>query len=162
IDLPRATVIAREVTGLDDEHAAGVDRAIAGSASGKTTGQLAAATRRAVMAADPGAARRRKEHAQQDARVERWPAHAGPAALGGRVLRPTSVLAADQTLSALARQLKAAGAPGTLDPLRAHVFLALLTETPLSSMLPGDRPARREPVSTDPRAAPVDRVDPVT
>jgi hypothetical protein len=160
IDLPRATVIAREVTGLDDEQAAGVDRAIAGSAPGKTTGQLAAATRRAVIAADPGAARRRKEHAQHDARVERWAEHAGTAALAGRDLPPTSVLAADQNLTALARHLKAAGVPGTMDTLRAHVFLALLTETPLSSLLPGDRPARREPGGTGPPAAPVERVDP--
>jgi hypothetical protein len=53
IDLPRAMVIADEVTGLDGEHAAAVERAITGSATGQTTGQLRAAARRAVMAADP-------------------------------------------------------------------------------------------------------------
>jgi hypothetical protein len=40
----------------------------------------------AVLAADPSAARRRKEAAQQDARVERWDEHAGTAALAGRDL----------------------------------------------------------------------------
>jgi hypothetical protein len=148
IDLPRAIVIADEVTGLDDEHVAAVEHAITGSAPGQTSGQLRAATRRAVMAADPSAARRRKERAQQDARVERWDEHAGTAALARRDLPPASVLAADQNLTALARQLKAAGVPGTMDTLRAQVFLALLTETPVASLLPGDLPATREPAGT--------------
>jgi hypothetical protein len=51
IDLPRAAVIASEVTGLSDEHAAAVDRAVAAAAPRQTTGQLRAATRRAVLAA---------------------------------------------------------------------------------------------------------------
>ena len=113
IDLPRAMVIADEVTGLDDEHAAAVEQVIIGKAAGQTTGQLRAATRRAVLSADPRAARKRKERALQDSRVERWDEHGGTAALAGRDLPPASVLAADQNLSALARQLKSAGAPGT-------------------------------------------------
>ena len=43
VDLPRAAVIADEVTGLDDAHAAVVDRAVAGAAPGLTTGQVRAA-----------------------------------------------------------------------------------------------------------------------
>ena len=76
VDLPRAAVIADEVTGLDDAHAAVVDRAVAGAAPGLTTGQVRAATRRAVFAADPTAAQRRKEEALHEARVERT--RAGP------------------------------------------------------------------------------------
>jgi Domain of unknown function (DUF222) len=139
IDLPRAMVIADEVTGLDDEHATAVEQAVAGSAPGQTTGQLRAATRRAVLAADPSAARQRKERAQQDARVERWDEHAGTAALAGRDLPPASVLAADQNLTALARQLKAAGVPGTMDTLRAEAFLALLWDSDCA-------PAARRPL----------------
>src|SRR6516162_11476605 len=145
IDLPRAMVIADEVTGLDDEHAAAVEDAVAGSAPGQTTGQLRAAARRAVLAADPRAARRRQERAQQDARVERWDEHAGTAALAGRDLPPASVLAADQNLSALARQLKGAGAPGTLDQLRAEAFLALLSGIPIGSLPSGGLSMPREP-----------------
>ena len=136
IDLPRAMVIADEVSGLGSEHAAAVEQAIIGAAPGHTTGQVRAATRRAVIAADPRAARKRKERALQDARVERWDEHAGTAALAGRDLPPASVLAADQNLSALARQLKGAGAPGTLDQLRAQVYLALLTGAPVGSLTP--------------------------
>jgi hypothetical protein len=136
IDLPRAMVIADEVTGLGNEHAAAVEQAIIGAAAGQTTGQLRAATRRAVLSADPRAARKRKERALQDARVERWDEHGGTAALAGRDLPPASVLAADQNLSALARQLKRAGAPGTLDQLRAQVYLALLTGSSAGSLIP--------------------------
>ncbi len=136
IDLPRAMVIADEVTGLDDVHAAAVEEAIMGAAAGQTTGQLRAATRRAVLSADPGAARKRKERALLDSRVERWDEHGGTAALAGRDLPPASVLAADQNLSALAKQLKRAGAPGTLDQLRAQVYLALLAGTSVGSLIP--------------------------
>ncbi len=136
IDVPRATVIANEVTGLTGQHAAAVERAVIGAAPGMTTGQLGAATHRAVIAADPTAARRRKERALRDARVERWDEYSGTAALAGRDLPPAEVLAADHNLTALAKQLKAAGTPGTLDMLRARVYLALLTGAPVTSLLP--------------------------
>ena len=137
IDLPRAKAIADEVTGLTDEHAAAVDQVIARAAPGQTTGQLRAATRRAVIAADPAAARKRKEQALREARVERWDESAGTAGLAGRDLPPVSVLAADQNLTALATQLKNAGVAGTLDTVRAQAYLALLTGAPLTSLLPG-------------------------
>src|SRR5262249_4421564 len=159
IDLPRVMVIADEVTGLDDEHVAAVDEAIAGSAPGQTTGQLRATTRRAVMTADPSAARRRKEHAQQDARVERWDEHAGTAALAGRDLPPASVLAADQNLTALAKQLKAADVPGTRATLRAEAFLALLAGTSVDFLLPRDASASHESAETG-GAASTDHHDP--
>jgi hypothetical protein len=138
IDLPRARVIADEVTGLTDEHAAAVDRVIASTTPGQTTGQLRMAARRAVIAADPAAAGKRKEQALREARVERWDESAGTAALAGRDLPPVSVLAADHNLTALATQLKDAGVAGTLDTLRAQVYLALLTGAPATSLLPAD------------------------
>jgi Domain of unknown function (DUF222) len=136
IDLPRAKVLADEVTGLSAAHAAAVEEAVIAAAAGQTTGQLRAAARRAVLAADPAAARIRKEEAQRQARVERWTEPAGTAALAGRDLPPASVLAADANLTALATQLKAAGVPGTMDILRAQVYLALLTGAPVTSLLP--------------------------
>jgi hypothetical protein len=136
IDPPRAKVIADETIGLTDGHAAAVDAAIIGAAPSQTTGQLRPAARRAVQAADPTAATRRKEQALREARVERWTEPAGTAALAGRDLPPAAVLAADANLTALAKQLKAAGGTGTLDTLRAHIYLALLTGAPVSSLLP--------------------------
>ena len=103
IDERRAWVIADELTGLDDEHAAAVEASIIGKAPGQTTGQLRPAVRRAVIAADPAAAKRRKEEALKDARVEASTASSGTASLAGRDLPPADVLAADKNLSALAR-----------------------------------------------------------
>ena len=63
IDERRATVITDELAGLDDEHAAAVEALIIEKAEVQTTGQLRPAVRRAVIAADPAAAKRRKEEA---------------------------------------------------------------------------------------------------
>ena len=134
IDRYRAAVIADEVAGLGDEHAASVEQQILDDAPGQTTGQLRAAARRAVLAADPDAARGRKERACRDARVERWDEHAGTAALAGRDLPPADVLAADHNLSALAGSLRRAGVSGTMDQLRAQVYLALLTGQPIAGL----------------------------
>jgi hypothetical protein len=136
IDLPRVMVIADEVAGLGSEHIAGVEERVLARAGGQTTTQVRAATHRAVRAADPSATRRRREQAAREARVERWAEHAGTAALAGRDLPPTGALAADQHLTGLAAALRAAGAAGTMDQLRAQVFLALLTGQPVHSLLP--------------------------
>ena len=134
IDRYRATVIADELAGLGDEHATAVEQQVLDDAPGQTTGQLRVAARRAVLAADPAAARERKERACRDARVERWDEHAGTAALAGRDLPPADVLAADHNLSALASSLRRAGVSGTMDQLRAEVYLALLTGQPLTTL----------------------------
>ena len=134
IDRYRATVIADELGGLGDEHAAVVEQQVLDHAPDQTTGQLRAAARRVVLAADPAAARERKERAARDARVERWDEHAGTAALAGRDLPPADVLAADHNLSALAGSLRRAGVSGTMDQLRAQAYLALLTGQPLTAL----------------------------
>jgi HPt (histidine-containing phosphotransfer) domain-containing protein len=135
IDERRAEVITEELSGLDDAHAAAVEKLIIGKAPGLTTGQLRALARRAVLSADPAAARQRKEQALRDARVEAFTEHAGTAGLAGRDLCPVDVLAADQYLTALAQAMKAAGITGTLDVLRAHAYLHLLSGQPASTLL---------------------------
>ena len=149
IDLPRVAVIADETTGLSDDHAADVERHILVRAPGQTTSQVRAAARRAVLAADPRAARKRQEQAQREARVEHWDEHAGTAALAGRDLPPAEVIAADQHISALARGLRAAGLTGTADQIRAQVFLALLSGAPAASLLPAGQ-HYRDPTVSDP------------
>ena len=101
-----------------------------------TTGQLRRALCRAVLGYDPTAARKRRERAQKDARVETWSEVAGTAALAGRDLPPAEVLAADKQLTADASALKAAGADGSLQYLRARVYLARLAGQPLHTLLP--------------------------
>jgi hypothetical protein len=136
IDERRADVIASELAGLDDEHAAAVEARLLPRAASQTTAQLRQAARRAVIAADPLAAKRRKERAVKDARVETFTEAAGTAALAGRDLPPAAVLAADANLTSLALDLRSAGAEGTLDQLRARAYLHLLAGQPAATVCP--------------------------
>jgi hypothetical protein len=135
IDRSRAVVIADHLSVLPADAAAVEDR-IASRAGAMTTGQLAAACQRAVLAHDPQAAARRKDKAEKDARVECWAEPAGTGAIAGRDLNLAAVIAADKHLDAAARWLHQHGAPGTMDQLRAQAFLARLTGRPLGSLLP--------------------------
>lgn len=138
IDRARAVVISEGVGCLSDAHAAAVESAVIGRAPGQTSGQLRAATQRAALAVDPAAAKRRREEARKDARVEVWDERCGTAALAGRDLPPADVLAADKRIDALARQLKAAGRGESLSQLRAEVYLALLQGQPVAGCGAGE------------------------
>ena len=59
-----------------------------GRAGRLTPGGLRAAIARAVMEVAPAKARRRREQAAKDARVQRWAEDSGNAALMGRELPP--------------------------------------------------------------------------
>jgi hypothetical protein len=153
IDRARALVITEGVSCLSDAHAAAVESAVVGRAPGQTSGQLRAATQRAVLAVDPAAAKRRREEARKDARVEVWDERCGTAALAGRDLPPADVLAADKRIDALARQLKSAGQEESLSELRAQVYLALLRGQPIGGFARGEPsgPATTEAASRDDR-----------
>ena len=125
ITLYKARLIAEATRDLTAAEAAAAEALILDGAAGKTPGQLRAAIARAVVAVSPGAAAARRERAQRDARVELWREDAGTAALCGRDLPPAEALAADQAITAYARDLKAAGLDGTMDQLRARAFLDL-------------------------------------
>jgi Domain of unknown function (DUF222) len=155
IDERRAGVIAEELAGLDDEHAGAVEARLLPKAANLTTAQLRQAARRAVIAADPAAARRRKDKALRDARVEVFTETAGTAALAGRDLPPAAVLAADTHLTGLAQAMRSAGAEGTLDRLRAHAYLHLLSGQPAETLIgiapgPAPPPATQQPAAVAP------------
>jgi len=135
IDLSRAIVFADELCVLDWLKATRIAAKLVLEAPGLTTAQLRARLRRAVLAADPEAGRRRQKAAKDNARVETWQESSGNGALAGRELPPAGVLAADRHLTALAKAMKAAGAAGTLDQLRAAVYLALLSGQNPSAVL---------------------------
>ncbi len=145
IDGPRAAVIADETSALDAAAALAVEERVLPAAPGQTTGQLRAACRRAVLAADPQAGIRRRQRAEKNARVDAWTETSGTGALAGRDLPPAEMIAADQNVDADARWLQAQGAPGTLEQLRAKVFTARLSGRDLHTLLPvragSDRPA---------------------
>jgi hypothetical protein len=140
IDLPRARIIIEGVAVLAGDHAAAVEDAVLPRAPEMTTGQLRAAVARAVLAADPQAARQRREEAQQHARVECWSDPEGTANLVGRCLPPAEVLAADKRLCQVAASWKKQGAIAGMDMLRARAYLALLNgldiNTPPADLLP--------------------------
>jgi hypothetical protein len=140
IDRDRANVLAYETALLDDELAAAVEQLVIEDAPRLTTSGLRARLRRAVLAADPAAARRRAEKAARDARVELYDERSGgTAALSGRDLPVPAALAADQRIDHAARELKASGIIATLAQLRAAVFLGLLTgQDPRSFLPPSD------------------------
>ena len=136
IDWARACVFVDELSALDDATAQLIAERLADRAAGWTTGQLRAALARAVLAADPDAAERRKAAARADARIETWREPSGNAVLAGRELTPADVIAADAQLTADADWLRGNGVAGTLSELRAAAYLARLSGRELSGLLP--------------------------
>ncbi|MGA2828203.1 MAG: DUF222 domain-containing protein, partial [Streptosporangiaceae bacterium] len=122
----KAQLIAEATRVLDDDAAAAAEALVVPDLAGKTPAQIRALIGRAVLKADPGAARKRREEALKDARVELWREDAGTAALCGFHLPPDEALAADQAITALALDLKTAGCPGAMDQLRVRAYLDIL------------------------------------
>src|ERR1700730_14505178 len=121
-------MIARATRVLDPGEARAAEAMVLGRAGRRGPAGLGAAIVRAVIEVAPDKARKGREDAARDARVERWPEDSGNAALAGRELPPAEVLAADQRITWWARQLKAAGLDGSMDELRARAFLDLLPD----------------------------------
>ncbi len=122
----KVRIIAAATQLLDPAEARAAEALVLGRAGTLTPGGLRAAIARAVMQVAPDKARKRREEAAKDARVERWAEDSGNAALVGRELPPAEVLAADQRVTWWARQLRKAGLDGTMDELRARAYLDLL------------------------------------
>jgi len=88
-----------------------------------TWGMIRDRIARAVMEVDPDAARKRREDAAKQRRVEVRAEESGNAMICGRELPPAAVLALDRKLTARAKQLRRLGVPGDMDELRALAFL---------------------------------------
>ena len=89
-----------------------------GRAARLTPGGLRAAIARAVIKAAPKTAKERRETAAKDMRVERWLQDTGNASLMGCELPPAEALAADEQITARAKELRKAGMEGDMDQLR--------------------------------------------
>ena len=122
----KAWIIARATDLLDAAEAQAAEAMVLDRAGRLTPAGLRSAIARAVMEVAPEKARKRREEAARDARVERWAEDSGNEALMGRELPPAEVLAADQKITAWARQLKKAGLEGSMDELRARAYLDIL------------------------------------
>ena len=144
----KAQLIAEATRVLGDAAAGEAEAAVVPhGVTGKTPGQIRAAIGRAVIKADPDAARRRREEAEKDPRVELWREDAGTAAICGYGLPADAALAADQAITTAAMELKAAGLAGTMDQLRARAYLDALLGKDSRPAAP--QPARAETASPE-------------
>jgi hypothetical protein len=128
---------------LDEAESRAAEELVLGRAHRLTPSGLRDAAARAVMEVAPDKAKKRREDAEKDARVERWAEDSGNAALMGRELPPAEVLAADQRITAWAHQLRKAGLDGDMDVLRARAYLDLLLDKD-SRPGPGGGPAQED------------------
>jgi Domain of unknown function (DUF222) len=141
VDLVRARLIADATAVLDDETARKVAALVLPEAGQRTTGWLRAALRRAVIAADPDGAERRRKATERRAKLVLYPDAETTATLAGQNLPGAHAAAAMARVKAMARALKAAGAPGSIDLLSAQVYLGLLLGTqPQTPPAPGTPP----------------------
>jgi hypothetical protein len=122
----KAMIIASAAALLNPAEAAAAEAKVLGRAGLLTPPGLRDAISRAVMEVAPGKAKQRREHEAKKTRVERWAEGSGNAGLAGREMPPAQVLAADQRVTAWAKQLKEAGLDGGMDALRARAFLDIL------------------------------------
>ncbi len=129
IDLNRAKLIDQFTSSLDVDLARAVERRVLVRAGHQTSGQLRASLQRAVLAADPAAAERRRREAEKRAWVALFGDHDGTASLSGRSLPAAQAAAAWARICAMAKAMEAAGAGGGADLLRAQVFVGLLLGT---------------------------------
>jgi hypothetical protein len=136
----KAELIVWPTQHLSGDEARKVEAKVLGRAGRLTPGGLRSAVAHAVMEVAPEKAKKRREEAAKDARVERWTEDSGNAALMGRELPPDKVLAADQRIQWWAGELKKAGLEGGMDVLRARAFLDLVL---------GQDSRPRDPQATD-------------
>src|SRR5690242_19359998 len=122
----KAQLIAHATALLDEAESRAAEQEVLDRAGRLTPGSLRAAISRAVMEVAPEKAKKRREAATREARVERWAEDSGNAALMGRELPPDEVLAADQRIAAWAAALRKAGLEGGMDELHARAYLDLL------------------------------------
>ena len=137
----KVTIVVDATAPLDEEESRAAEERVLGRAHRLTPGGLRDAVAKAVMDVAPEKAKKRREDAAKDARVERWAEDSGNAALMGRELPPDEVLAADQRITAWAHELRKGGLDGDMDVLRARAYLDLLLGKD-SRPRPGDGPAQ--------------------
>jgi hypothetical protein len=103
IDYVKASIIARELSVLDDVLAGAAEALILPHLDGKTPGQVGKLAAAAAVTVDPAGAEKRREQAErEDARVRFWREHTGACALAGYGLPTDAALAATANIAARA------------------------------------------------------------
>jgi hypothetical protein len=148
-------IIEDETAFLSDQDAAAADEELAEAARSKTFGELRYHAHRLVLKLDPESALRRKEAARKDAHVRAFREGSGNAGMVARELPSDEVLASWQHVDQRARDLRAAGVPGTLQELRVRAYLDLLQERDTRTV-PASPDASSDPDAGDPDASTAD------
>ncbi|MGI8330841.1 DUF222 domain-containing protein [Actinomadura scrupuli] len=151
VDSAKARVMAQGTSAVTAEVAARVEAQVLGKAPDLTTSQLRSKVARAVIAADPQAAERRREAAegQRDVRCHEERDGSGTATISGRHLPADQAIAAANRLNAIARGLKADGDSRRLGAIRADVLLAMML-----GLLPADLRPHAGPEHASGRSSP--------
>jgi len=150
IDTYRAKILAEAVTPLSDAAARVVEDRVIPRAGELTYGQLHAAVRRAVIAADPEGAEHRRQAAERRAAVRLYPDQDGTATLSGICLPALDAAAAYARICAIAQAMKAAGAGGGIHFLRAQALLGQILQTLPPIPPPAGGPPDADPPPADP------------
>jgi Domain of unknown function (DUF222) len=132
----KAEIISGATAVLTPEEAQAAEALVLDPAGRLTPASLRSAISRAVIEVAPDKARKRREEAARQTRVERWVEVSGNAGLAGRELPAAYVHAADQRVNAWAEQLRKAGLDGSMDELRARAFMDLLLGTDSRPLVP--------------------------
>jgi Domain of unknown function (DUF222) len=130
IDLKRAEIIARATSVLSEQAARDVEARVLPRARRKTYPQLRDWLGHLVVAADPQGAEERRQRAERNANVRLFAEEDQTATLVGDKLPQIESAAGFARITALARERKAAGLPGSLGLHRAQVLLGLILGTP--------------------------------
>jgi len=144
IDLDRAEAIANATSVLSEENARKVEAQILPQAGTLTRARLRDRLARAVIAADPEGAERRREQAERHADVRLYADADQTATITASKLPQIEGAAGFARVTALARARKAAGLPGSLGFHRSQVLLGLMLGTlppiPPAEGAPPDQP----------------------
>ena len=153
IDPVHAKIIAEQTDFLSAADAAKADPLLAAAAQKKTYAELRAAAAKLVLTLDPESAERRKQaRRKNDAHVRPFREESGNAGMVARELPSDEVLASWQHVEQRARELRAAGMPGSLRELRVQSYLDLLQERDsrlTAGPAPGQDPGQRQGPADD-------------
>ena len=144
IDLDRARAIAEATAVLDDQAARAVEAKVLPGSREDTKPELQRRLRRAVIAADPDGAERRRRAAERHADVRMYADEDQTASLVADKMPQIETAAGLARIVAMARARKAAGLPGSLGEHKASVLLGLILGTlpwiPPADGAPPDEP----------------------
>lgn len=149
IDYPKTLAIAESTHGLADPAASRVESRALEVAPERTTAELRRVLAHAVIAADPAAARRRAEAAQDDRRVCFTHVSDGMCDVWMHLPAP-GAMAVKAAVVALARQARTPGDPRTADQRRADVAVEVFRRALEEPALPRTRHGRPNVLVTVP------------